>query len=268
MSVEDDPAELLVSEQDGILEVTLNRPKKLNALTLAMTDGLFEAVTTLRQRPDLRVMLILAQGRYFSAGIDLSGGLAPPSEPGGASGFRNWYRSGRGSMHPLFDEFEAVEKPIVVAHHATCLGGAMEMSLSCDFRLAAKSARYGLPETAMGALPGSGGISRLTRLVGPHWARWFVMAGLQMDADRALAIGLVHDVYPDEEFLPRVRDFCRNLAKQPFESVAAAKLAIELSADLDRGQARNVERLAASSLVMGDEYCTLWAAARDRFNKG
>lgn len=259
---------VLVSVRERILEVVLNRPEKYNALNLEMAEAIFAAARQLADDPELRVLLIRANGKYFSAGADLNGGLFPDSNLKSPSAFRKWYRSGKGSLHPLHDEFEAIEKPIVIAHHGPCLGGALEMSLSCDFRLAAKSARYALPETAIGALPGSGGTSRLTRLVGPQWARWFIMANLPMEAERALAIGLVHDVYPDDEFQTRVWDFCLNLAAQPPETVGAAKLAIELCADLDRAQARNIERLSNSALVMGDEHHQLVAAMRERLSRG
>lgn len=259
---------VLVSERDNILEVVLNRPDKYNALTTEMADLLFDAVETLAKRRDLRVMLIRAKGKYFSAGADLNGGLFPDPNETSPSGFRRHYRTRPTSLHPLGDEFEAIEKPIVVAHQGPCLGGALELSLCCDFRLAAKSARYALPETTIGALPGSGGTSRLTRLVGPHWARWFIMANLPMEAERALQIGMLHDVYADEEFEQRTWDFCLHLAKQPAETLAAAKLAIELVADLDRAQARNVERLAVSSLVFGEEHRSLLAAMRAKLEKG
>jgi enoyl-CoA hydratase len=253
---------VLVSEADAILELVLNRPAKLNAINDEMYDTLIEQTERFATVPSLRVMLIRARGKYFSAGVDLNSVLGPDPNMTSPVAFRQWYREGRGSLHPLLDRFELIEKPIVVAHHAPCLGGALEISLSCDFRLAAQSARYGLPETSLGNIPGSGGTSRMTRLVGPQWARWFIMANLQMDAAKAERIGLVHDIYPDHEFDARVRDFCLNLAKQPPETVGAAKLAIELTADLDRAQARNVERLTASGLYFGEEFRSLLAALR------
>ena len=258
---------VVISERDHILEVTLNRPEKLNAINLGVAEGLFQAAQQFGSDETLRVMLIRSTGKYFSAGADINSELFPPSELRSMSDFRHWYRSGRGSLHPLLDELEAIEKPVVVAHHGPCLGGALEMSLSCDFRLAAASAQYALPETALGSLPGSGGVSRLTRIVGPHWARWFIMANLPMSAERALTAGLVHDVYPDAEFESRVWDFCIQLSRQPRETIGAAKLAIELCADLDRAQARNVERLAVSGLVMGDEFGALVKSARMRLSK-
>lgn len=257
---------LLKSERRGVLEVILNRPDKYNAITNEMADGLFEAVLELRERDDLRVMLIRANGRYFCAGTDLTN-VGMPDPDGSSSRARTWYRSGRGSFHSMFDEMEAVEKPIVVAHQGPCLGGGFEMSLSCDFRFAATSARYKMPEIDIGVIPGSGGTSRLTRLVGAHWARWFVLAGELVDAERALAIGLVHDVYPDGEFEERVFAFCDRLASLPREAVAIAKLTIELTADLDRQQARNTERLANSILFLGDEHKDLIAAMRAKLSK-
>lgn len=259
-----DTQQILVSDSDGILELVLNRPEKLNAITPAMYDCLVEQTDRFAADPALRVMLIRANGKYFSAGIDLNGGMMAPDDLDGPMAFRRWYREGRYSFHPLFDRFEVLEKPIVVAHHAPCLGGALEMSLACDFRLASESARYGLPETAFGNIAGSGGVSRMTRLVGPQWTRWFVMGNLPMDAAKAERIGLVHDVYADAEFEERVRAFCLHLAAQPPETVGAAKIAIELTKDLDRAQGRNVERLVASSLYFGDEYRSLLAALQAR----
>ena len=255
---------LLIAESDGVIEVTLNRPRKLNALDLEMWEGLHEATRRLRDRPDLRVLLVTANGRYFSAGIDLNGRLAPDPALATPSAFRRWYRMGVGSLHPLGDEWEAIEKPIVVAHQGPCLGGALELSLCADFRLAAASARYGLPEIALGGLPGSGGTSRLVRMIGPHWARWLIPANRQIDAARALAVGLVHEVYPDADFPHAARAFAADLARQPPEAFAAGKLAIELAADLDRAQGRNVERLAVSGLVMGEEYRRLMAQMQAR----
>jgi enoyl-CoA hydratase/carnithine racemase len=257
---------VLVAAADGILELVLNRPAKLNAITGPMAAIIAAQTERFAVDAALRVMLIRANGKYFSAGVDFSSTLMPAADIATARDFRRWYRESEGSLHPLFDRFEAIEKPIVVAHHAPCLGGAMEMSLSCDFRLASESASYALPETGFGNIPGSGGISRLTRLVGVQWAKWFVMANLPMEAAKAAAIGLVHEIYPDDVFEARVRAFCLHLAAQPPEVVGTAKLAIELAADLERAQARNVERLTASTLYLGAEFQTRLAAMKAKFS--
>lgn len=251
---------LLIAETDGVLHVTFNRPEKYNAINLEMWQGLHSATMMLRDRDDLRALLLTANGKYFSAGIDLHSPLAPDPALSSPSDFRRWYRQGTGSLHGIGDEWEAIEKPVTVAFQGPCLGGALELSLCADFRLATSNARLGLPEIALGGIPGSGGTSRLVRLAGPHWARWMVLANKQIEAEQARTIGLIHDVLPAEGFEAASVDFCRSLAALPREAFAAGKLAIELAADLGRTQGRNVERMAVSGLVQGDEYKTMMAA--------
>jgi enoyl-CoA hydratase len=155
---------------------------------------------------------------------------------------------------------EAIEKPFVVAHQASCVGGSLEMSLSCDFRLASASASYAFPEAKFGVLPATNGVSRLVRLVGPHWARLLIMANMPVDATEARIMGLVHKVFPDESFEADVMAFCRHLAQQNTEMMGASKVAIELSADLPAHQAASVERLVNSSLMLGTDYQKLMTA--------
>jgi enoyl-CoA hydratase/carnithine racemase len=206
-------------------------------------------VDELRRRPDLRVMLIRAKGRYFSAGADLTEGKMADYK-GSPTQARTWMRTEMGSgMHALYEEMERVEKPIVVAHHAMCVGGGLELSLSCDFRLAAKNAGYWFPEMQLGMLPLSNGVGKLTRICGAHWARWMVVANEKVSADQALTMGLVHKVYADETFEEEVRAFCRKLVGFPLEVTAAGKLAVEMAQDLGSDQARQLERLVFSSLT-------------------
>jgi enoyl-CoA hydratase len=261
--------DLLVEEIGAILRVTLNRPEKLNAINRAIMEGLREAVATYALRDDLRVFLITARGRYFCSGAELGGGGMPGPHNGGTSAMRQWYRTGGmgHGMHPLYDEIEALEKPFVVAHHAPCVGGGLELSLSCDFRLAARSATYSLPEAKLGSIPASGGVSRLSRLVGPQWAKWMIMGEERIDAERALAIGLVQNVYPDESFEADVMAFCTRMAEQPPEMMSMAKLTIDLCADLTPGRARTVERLGQSVLGTGTEALGLMERWRARFRK-
>ncbi|MEY2927825.1 MAG: hypothetical protein RL367_2302 [Pseudomonadota bacterium] len=248
----EDPS--LLTRQDGaIFIVTFNRPDKLNALSRDLMRRFGDAVDHYRDTPALRVMLIRATGRYFSSGADLKEGKAgaPPST---GSGVREMHRRLPTRMRQIWDEMEAIEKPFVVAHQGPCMGGSLEMSLSCDFRLAAASARYAFPESKFGLLPATNGVSRLTRIVGPHWARYLVMANRQADAQRALIMGLVHEVFPDETFEDDAMDFCRHLLEQNSEQMGTAKLTIELAADLGAHQAAVVERLANSALMLAPDY--------------
>lgn len=244
---------LLTETVDGILVATLNRPEKLNALS-AETMRLFdEALLRFRDDPDLRAMLIRANGRFFCAGADLKGDPGK-KRPETATEIRENHRIGLNGMQRIYDEMEHIEKPMVCAVHSTCVGGGLEMALSCDFRLAAQSAEFSFPEGLFGVLPASNGVSRLTRICGPHWARWLIMGNQKVDADRALIMGLVHDVLPDEGFADAALDFCRHLTKSDPEQMGAAKIAIDLTAELGRESGRQVERMANSGLMLNPGY--------------
>jgi enoyl-CoA hydratase len=251
----DAPALLTEDTGDGILIATLNRVDKLNALNMEVMDLLTAAVLRFRDTPELKVMLIRAEGRYFSAGADMKSGQRKISPTGQtASGIRENHRLNLNNMQQLWDEMEHIEKPIVAAIHAPCVGGGLELALSCDFRLAAESASFAFPEGLFGVLPASSGVSRLTRLCGPHWARWLIMGNQKADAKKAEIMGLVHDVLPDEGFDAAALDFCRHLTKQNGEQMGAAKVAIELCAELGRDSARHVERMANSALMLNPAY--------------
>jgi enoyl-CoA hydratase/carnithine racemase len=253
-----DAPHLLTEEADGILIATLNRPEKLNAISDEMMDLFQQALHRFRDSDELKVMLIRATGRYFSSGADMKqDGRRGRIDKMTATGIREHLRIGHRNFQHTLDEMEHVEKPIVVAHHAMCVGGGLEMSLSCDFRFAAKSAAYSLPEGMFGLLPASNGVSRLTRICGPHWARWLIMANKPANADKAYTMGLVHDVFPDESFEEEVLEFCRHLVTQNAEQMGAAKIAIEMCAEVGRDTARHVERMATSALMLNPGFFEL-----------
>jgi enoyl-CoA hydratase len=241
------PAHARISEAGGVITVTFDRPDKLNAISPQMTARLWDAIHALADRDDLRVLVITGQGRYFTAGIDLRHPAADRRDGKLASdvAYRRTYRR----HHLLYDEIEAVEKPVILAAQGGCLGAGVEMAASCDFRFAARSAFFQLPEVGLGVIAGSGGTSRLTRLVGPHWGKWMAMAGERVSADQALAIGFVHRVVPDETFSAEVAAFARRLAGLPPEAVGTAKLVVDAAADVDRTTQRNIDRLANTSLA-------------------
>jgi enoyl-CoA hydratase len=253
------------ADADGIVTLTFTRPEKLNAVSPQMWNFIRATLDEFAGRDDLRALVITAEGRYFTAGND----QVERDDLLGRSGPPIWFREGVNideilkinirreyrRLHLLFDEFEAVEKPIIVAIQGRCLGVGVEMAVSCDFRLASDQASFWVPEVVrVGALPGSGGISRLTRLVGPHWARWLAWAGREVTAVQGVQIGLIHEVYPDDGFHESVHKFAADLAALPAEASAVAKLAIDLATDADRASARNIERLANTNLVFSEEH--------------
>ena len=236
-----------LSSRDGVLTVTLDRQDKLNAISPQMTELLWEAVRALASDEDLRVLVIRALGSYFTAGIDITHIDITDRTP-------SQYRRDYLEHTRLYDEFESIDKPIVLAAQGRCFGAGVEMAASCDFRFAATTATFQLPEINLAVIPGSGGISRVTRLVGPQWAKWLAMAGQPIDAERALAIGLVHEVCPADELHDRVDAFADQLATLPREAVGVAKLTVELCANADPASARHVEQIANAVLAFGDEH--------------
>lgn len=264
----EEPHMLVEVVEEHILVATFNRPDKLNAMSIDLMTILDQAVERFRDTPELRVMLIKSHGRYFSAGADLKANGPQREFPTKGSQVRDQHRRGANLMRRVWDEMEYIEKPIVVAHHARCVGGSLEMSLSCDFRLAAESASYAFPEAKFGVLPATNGVSRLVRLIGPHWARLLIMANMPIDAQEARIAGLVHKVYPDTSFESDVMGFCRHLAQQNAEMIGTAKVAIELAHDLGAHQAAAVERLANSSLMLSPEYKDLMVSHVSNIGKG
>jgi enoyl-CoA hydratase/carnithine racemase len=262
-----EPTDFRRSEEDGVLTITFTRDGKLNAVSPAMIDGLRAAVDDLGERDDLKVLVIAAEGRYFTAGIDLR-------ESAGAGGRRGYgpdgsfsprrLRRGYRSFHLLMDEIEAIEKPSVIAVHARCFGVGLEIGASCDFRLAAEGASFALPELPnLAVIPGSGGISRVTRLVGPHWGKWLAF-GEEVSAELALTMGLVHAVYPAESFRERVTAFARKLAALPSEAAGVTKTAVDIAASVDRGTARDFDRYANTILLTSDEHRAKLEAFKNR----
>jgi enoyl-CoA hydratase/carnithine racemase len=241
-----------IIEDDGIITVMVDRQEKLNAYSAEVTAAFWDAANALADRDDLRCMVIAAKGKYFTAGHDLSApGGNRPGNPETMHTHPGWnFRRNYRSHHLLYDEFEAIEKPIVLAVQGICLGAGVEMGMSCDFRFCSPNAEFAVPEVRLGAIAGSGGTSRLTRMVGPAWAKYLAMAGMRIDAQRALMIGLVQDVFPEETFLDDVYAFCRKMIEIQPEVLGLAKLAIDMYADVqDRTVQRHIDRLVVTQTM-------------------
>ena len=234
---------------EGILTFTITRPTKLNAVSPEVVDGLRDVVMRLGDEQGARALIIASEGRVFTAGIDIT---RLPSDRGDSGvDIRRIYRK----LHLVFDEMEAIEKPVVLAAHGPCLGVGVEMASSVDFRFAAESAYFALPEIAsIATIPGSGGISRFTRIVGPHWARWVAMANQRISAEKAEQIGFVHAVYPDDVFMEKVNEFTRELVQWSREALGLAKMGIDTAWDGDKINARNFDRMANTMLFWSKEY--------------
>jgi enoyl-CoA hydratase len=213
-----------------------------------MRDELRELILALVADDGLRVLIITGEGRAFSAGEDVRG-MQGLSEIG-TKGFRRVARD----IHNVFDEIEAIEVPVIAAINGVAAGGGLELALSCDFRFAAEGAKLGFPENNVGLIPGSGGCSRLVKVVGLSKAKRLVMSGEMILAPRALQIGLVDEVFAADELMPKAMEFAKQLATKAPLALGLAKLVLNASANVDPDTGRQLERLGQSILKRTEDH--------------
>lgn len=237
-----------LTRDDGVAVLRLNRPENLNSWHQPMRDELKAAIAELVADESLRVLVITGTGRAFSAGEDVRG--MKHLTDLGTRGFRRVVRD----LHNVFDEIEAMEVPVIAAINGTAAGGGIELALSCDFRFAASTAKVGFPENNVGLIPGSGGCSRLVRLVGLSRAKRLVMTGEMVPADQALAVGLVDEVVEPEALMPVVMAFAKKLAAKAPQALGMAKVVLNNCAKVDPDTARNLERLGQSILKTTEDH--------------
>ena len=237
-----------VTREDDIATLRLDRPDRLNAWNMEMRAQMRQEIDRLVEDDALRVLIVTGTGRGFSAGEDVRG--MGDLTALGPKGFRRLVRT----VHNVFDQLEQMEVPVIAAINGVAAGGGLELALSCDFRFAAESAKVGLPEGNVGLIPGSGGISRLVKLVGPSRAKRLIMTGEMIPAQKALEIGLVDEVHPDDALLDAVTGFARTLAARAPLALGTAKLVVNQCVNVDLETGRNFERIGQSVLKLTGDH--------------
>jgi len=235
---------VLYEKRDQIAIVTLNRPDKLNAYNVAMRDALYETLSAIHDDSEVRAMVLRGAGASFSTGGDVSEFGSAPS-PIAA----RWIRFRR----DVWGRLKSLPIPTVAAVHGFTVGGGMEMALLCDLAIAADDARFCLPETGLGMIPGVAGTQTAPRRIKPAWALDLCLTGRWIDAHQALFVGLVATVVPRHNLDRIAYDCARHMSRIPREHAAMAKLAIweglEVSIaqglEIESRLARRLERLTA-----------------------
>lgn len=237
-----------ISEPEpGIWVLRLNRPDAMNAWNGEMRTELAQAMAEISMS-EARVVIIAGDARAFSAGEDVRG-MADLTR-GGTHKFRAVARQ----IHSAFDLVEAIEVPFIAAIEGVAAGGGMELALSCDFRVAGRGARLGLPESNVGLIPGSGGCSRLVRCVGPARAKQIVMLEGVMSAERANELGLLTRLVDKGEAMAAAMEMARTLAAKAPLALGMAKIVINTCADVDLETGRRLERIGQSVLKKSDDH--------------
>lgn len=182
--------------------ITINRPEKHNAVSLATLDELMTAVDLAAADEDVRVIAVTgAGGRAFASGSDLN-----------EVADRDLRKALEPIIQGLAARLESTPKPTIAAIDGICMGGGLEIALGCDLRICTPKSQFATPEGKLGIIPGGGATARLPRIVGKGWGMEMMLMGEPIDADRALQVGLVTRVVESGELLPEVSRMAEHLA--------------------------------------------------------
>jgi enoyl-CoA hydratase/carnithine racemase len=203
--------EIVTEHSDGVLRVELNRPAKRNAMTMGMYMALADVFTAAAKDEGTRVALWYGAGDSFCAGNDIQDFLSNPPGPGDSPQFR--------LMNALLD----FDKPIVAAVHGAVIGGGTTMLTHCDFVYAAESAKFHLPFIDLALVPEFGSSCSLPARIGHIRAAELILLGLPFDARRAVELGLVTRIAPNQEFLTTATEVAHKLASKPAGALRASK---------------------------------------------
>jgi len=214
----------LVVREGAIAVVSVNRPEARNALDGETLDALAVAFAALEDDTNIRCAILTGAGdKAFAAGADIK--AMADADPAGADALV-------AHAHRVADLLEASRLPVIAAVNGFALGGGFELALACDFILAARGAKVGMPEVSLGVIPGMGGTQRLVQRIGVARARQLIYTGGLIDADTAARMGLVNEVLEPAELLSRARAVAAEITTRAPLAVAAAKRALRRGPDL------------------------------------
>ena len=246
---------LRVEVEDGIAVLTLERPGKLNALTVPMLEALEAAADRIDRDREVRVAILTGAGpKAFCCGADIVawGGLEPLDM------WRRWIRDG----HRVFDRLARLRQPLIAVLNGAALGGGLELAATADLRVAEEHARVGLPEARVGAVPGWSGTQRLVRRVGGPAVKRLVLTGEAVDAAEALRLGLVDYVRPSGEGLAFARELAKTVAARSPVSVQVAKQLVNAAEGEENGA--GIEAIAAGLVAQSADGREGAAAFREK----
>ncbi len=228
-----------VEREGAVVTLTIDHPP-VNAVNGDVVNGLAEGLAAAEADETCRALVITGSGpKFFSAGADITGFGAGADAIGKATN--------------LTLLFEASRLPVIAAVNGIAFGGGCELTLACDVRLASRSARFGQPEIKLGIIPGWGGTQRLPRLIGAARATELLLSGDPIDAERALAIGLVAEVVEPEELAAAAQRWGQLLASRAPLALAATKRAMRAGAQLPIAEALEAERSEFVALFSSED---------------
>lgn len=236
-------SELIVSRQQRVLLLTLNRPAARNALNNALLTQLVNELEAAAIDTSISVCVITGNARFFAAGADLNEMVE-----------KDLAATLNDTRPQLWARLQAFNKPFIAAVNGYALGAGCELALLCDVVVAGENARFGLPEITLGIMPGAGGTQRLIRSVGKSLASKMVLSGESITAQQALQAGLVSDVFPSDLTLEYALRLASKMARHSPLALQAAKQALRQSQEV----------ALQAGLAQERQLFTLLAATEDR----
>ena len=222
---------IIVSTQGAVGIIQFNRPKALNALNSAMVLELNTALDQFESDPAIGAIILTGNEKAFAAGADIREMKDKTFLQVKAENF----------LHD-WDHISSITKPIIAAVSGFALGGGCEFALVCDIIIAAENAKFSLPETGLGIIPGAGGTQRLVRAVGKAKAMEMILTGRMIDAAEAERIGMVSLVVPSEKFMHEVMAVAMKVASLSRPVAKAAKQAMKAAEELPLSSGLKLER--------------------------
>jgi enoyl-CoA hydratase/carnithine racemase len=239
---------IVVTEDRGqVRHIVLNRPEKRNAMNQELLRALGQALREAAAETSVHCVVLRGEGPVFSAGVDLNELMDSTGRVGMLRPFRQVFLD-------CANLCEEMTKPVICQIHRTCVGGALEVALGCDLRIASSDAQLGLPEVKFGIIPDVGGSTRLPAVVGLGRAKELIMTARMIGADEAERIGLVNRVVEPEELEGATQALIDELLANSPVAVGRAKRVIDASARPALAQTLEME-------IAVQEYCV--AAARE-----
>ena len=223
---------ILVSKENKIGVISLNRPQQMNALSSKLVTELISALVEFEKDDDVRCLVIAGSDRAFSAGADIKE----------MSNMTAVQMAMTGHFFPLWDKVGHYPKPLVGALSGFVLGGGLELAMSLDVLVASETTQFGQPEIDIGVMPGGGGTQRLTRAVGKAKAMEMILTGNRIGAEEAKMLGLVSRVVPKEAYLDEAKKVASEIASKSPVAIRMAKMAVDKAFEMGLSQGIDFER--------------------------
>ncbi|MEV0184589.1 enoyl-CoA hydratase/isomerase family protein [Streptomyces sp. NPDC050625] len=271
---------LSVEVADGVAVLTMSRPRRLNALNKEMIRAFGDAIMRFEHDPDVRVLVITGGPRTdgrpcFCAGADVHEGAAHGSAGTGerefdlareVAGVFDGDHLGAQGIRELWHRLETYPKPVIAAIDGVCTGGGVELAMSCDIRIASRTAQISdLHLTNVGHVGGAGATSRLSRIVGPSMAKQMVWTGQILDGPEALRVGLATLVTEPEKLVETAIDMARATAQRDPVGVRFGKVVANAAPDMSLEQALRYDYLAwTTQMIETDGFAATRAFASSR----